>query len=292
MSDLHLDSIVYYQTWAKLRSDSPLKLDNVNTLKQFETVLCSITKQYTHCDVSNSRNNQLVFSEGSANFGLFKLTPNGDYITHNPMLHLWKKSDVDSNILKTFEGMTNSKYSQPRCVNTPNTPYNLFLLQMASTVDLKPTVDALKYASEQKRFTLFKIHPAPGDGTDFNLLWEMFKKNDLVSDYTVLVDGSLSELISEADIVYSADSACTFNAILAGKPTFNYRTNEFSEIVPLLRTSKDMTIPTINHTDVLRFLTWYYYKLSIDINSPIYQQRIKYIVDAYHSGKSTAEIFT
>jgi len=260
-------------------------------LQRFETELFNLSAECFHCDVMNPRPNSLIYSEGSANFNLFKLTPNAQYILSNPMLNLWKRTDIDSNIIKVFELMSNSKYLQTNTSQRIGRSYNLFLMQMASTVDLRFTVDALKYATEQKRFTVFKTHPAVGDGTDFPALWETFKKHRLVSDYTIMVDGDLQSLIDDADIVYSADSACTFNAMLKGIPVFNYRINEFSEIVPILDTSKDMPITIIDHEDLLRFLSWYYHKLSIDVNQDSFPQRLQSILEQHLAGKPISEIF-
>jgi len=283
---------MFHQLWLQRRLQSPLKIDNYESVKVFEQSLARYTTNYLHGDDAPLNTNTLVFNEGSANFNLFKLVPGGAYITHNPMLHLWKGVDIDSNILSIFTSQNNTKYRQCEEPINIGRPYNLFLLQMASTADLKQTVDALKYATEDKRFTVFKTHPATGDGTDFQKLWEAFKRNGLVSDYTELVDGSLEDLIDHADVVYSVDSACTFNAMLKHKPVFNYRVNEFSEIVPVVSTSKNHNISPISEPDLLRFLTWYYHYISININRFNYEQRIEQIVHQFNTGRTIREMFT
>ena len=286
---MHLDSIYYYNEWSKLRESTPLKLKNTNKLKFFEEVLFSISQECIHTDLYRD-GRRLVYSEGSANFDLFKLTPQGDYISQNPMLNLWKRCDVDSKILSVFEHLSNTKYEQPSVQTSIGRPYNLFLLQMASTVDLTPTLDALKYATEMKRYTVFKIHPAVGDGTDFYDLWDKFSHHGIISEYTPLVEGDLNTLIEHADIVYSADSACTFNAMLKRKTVYNYRSNEFSEIVPIIQSSKQLDEYIIPEEDLLRFLTWYYYVLTIDIRST-FDGKIEKIISSFESGKNASEIF-
>jgi hypothetical protein len=283
---------MYYEAWADRRASSKLKLNNVDILKRFETLLNSLEVEAIHIDNYPENHPTLYYSEGSANFELFKLTPRGEYIVRNPGLHLWKSHDIDSGIIDRLNGLSNTKYLQSQSQFNAETPYNLFLLQMASTIDLVPTLDAVKYATEQKRYTLFKTHPAVGDGTDFESLWSMFEKHGIISDYTVLVDADLMTLIRGAEVVYSADSACTFNALLEGKPVYNYRSNEFSDIVPLIKSSKNLPANAIDRDDVLRFLSWYYHSLSIDFNDEkASTEKILRISNMYKEGKDLPEMF-
>lgn len=263
-------------------------------LSSFEDALSRLSVDAAHADIYNGVSDVLVYNEGSANFNLFKITPKGHYIqSSNPMLHLWKRVDIDTNVLKRFETRCNSKYTQPNSTAVSvGQPYNLFLMQHVASKDLRYTIDALKYATEMKRFTIFKTHPAVGDDTNFDRVWEIFKSKGLISDYTVMLSGNMHNLIANADLVYSADSAGTFNAMLSSIPTVNYRINEFSEIVPLIETSKTLLNKPIPQEDLLRFLTWYHDVLAIDIlDMQAAELKISRIAELYNLGFRTVDIF-
>lgn len=278
---------MYYKQWAQARAHTPLKLLNLPILKDFEERLELLNILAHHVDEQVPG---LVYSEGSPNFSMFKLTPNGVYIGNkNPMLHLWKRVDIDTTCITNLLAKANEKYKVEDEIVIFDKPYHLFLLQMASSKDLESTVKALHYATTNRLRTVFKTHPVPGDGTDFTKLWDAFKRHDLISDYTILVDkANVDSLIKNASFVYSSDSAATFNAVLYDIPVATFRPMDLSEIVPIINSPSDKITPVV---DKDRFMSWYCNNLTIDIDKISCNTKLLRIHSAYISGKSIEEIF-
>lgn len=279
---------MWYENWIERRKNCPIKLKNAPFLKKFEDGLCY--EKARHLD--QYQPNHLIYNEGSPNFYKFKMCPNGDYIVTNPRLHLWKNTKTNPYIWETLDS-SNDKYQVETIQFTFDQPYDLFLLQMVSTKDLRPTVDALYHATKNKRVTLFKKHPAVGDGTDFDIVWKKFESYGLITNYTILIENVDNDaLVKNARVVYSADSAVTYNALIRGIPTATYRDTDLSEIVPVIKNADCISeIPKINHTETEQFLTWYHEKLVIDVTKHDYKQKRDRVVDMYSVGMSTAEIF-
>lgn len=286
--DMLLGSRMWHDSWVQIRKDFPIKLRNAPLLKKFEEGMdCS---QAVHRDIA--RIGSLVYNEGSPNFAKFKITPNAEYIITNPRLNLWQGIKSDPNIWDRVAGV-NEKYDVQESNVELDREYDLFLLQMAQTKDLKETVDALFYATKNKRYTVFKKHPVVGDGTDFDSLWEVFKQKGIVSDYTVLLDGGENEsLIRGASLVYSADSAVTYNAVLQGKPVATYRDTDLSEIVPVIKSARNIAdLRAPNRKDVEQFLTWYHDRLIVDVTLDGYKDKRDHVINMYMNGASTGDIF-
>tara|TARA_R110000868_G_scaffold353302_2_gene614548 strand:- start:131 stop:1171 length:1041 start_codon:yes stop_codon:yes gene_type:complete len=151
------------------------------------------------------------------------------------------------------------------------------------------TLDAMKYATENKRLTLFKNPHAQGTRVRD---WDDLERDGFVSKYTVYVEGNIDKLIEGARIVYSSDSMSTFQAMLNGKPTATYYNLMISEVTPVISTAKDMeNIRPVPYKDMLRFLSWFYHKLSIDIYSDDASDKLERLIRNFKKGNRTKELF-
>lgn len=151
------------------------------------------------------------------------------------------------------------------------------------------TLDAMKYATENKKLTLFKNPHAQGDRVRN---WNDLERDGFVSRYTRYVEGNIDKMIDGANRVYSSDSMATFQAMLKGKPTASYYNLMISEVTPVITTAKDMeNVRPVPHKDMLRFLSWFYHKLSIDIYTNDAQDKLEELIVQFKKGKRTKELF-
>jgi hypothetical protein len=204
----------------------------------------------------------LTWRFGSPKTDLYVFTPNKMYLDKvNPFLHQWKECDIDHDVTKIF----GTKYSQgSRIIDLPD-KYNLFLLQDNIGPEYDHMLDAMKYAEEQKVYTVFKQHP----------LTEICIHN---SDYIIFADANcnLDHLLDNADKVFSSWSSVSLNAMLKGKPCATYDTMAFSEIVPKIDSAYQLEdIEPVNQDDLSRFLSWFTHKLCIDVSKEGFEEKIE-----------------
>jgi hypothetical protein len=279
----------FLKQWASRRIKHSIKLDNYAFLEQFCKELARLNVPVNHLDDAKYKS-KLWFNEGSPLFCNFIVSKEGKLVYKDFKTTCWLSyPEKDLSVFKTA-----NKYKQTSMQVNINQPYNLFLLQLAATRDLKETLDALYWATHNKVYTVFKAHPCPGDGSNYDALWALFKSKGLISDYTVLVsDANIDHLIDNANIVYSADSAGSFNALLANKQVATYRAFPGTSIVPRISTSKDLSaIPTIGEKDKNSFLSWYFYNLPVCVTQEGWQDKLRYIVRGFTSGKTFDEVYT
>lgn len=284
----------YHYYWARNRLVRK-KLLNFEKFKIFSDAIYyhDSKNQVFHIDqYKNKINGALFYSEGAPNFNLFKLTPGGEYIRKFSTNTLWKQYEANYDILSKFTTFENNKYIQEETGSIEYDNYDLFLMQMSHTKDKQVFYDALIYATSMKVLTLFKAHPVASDKPSIEV-WREANTNGLVSDYTVFVDNvSVDQLIENANIVYSADSAASLNAILAGKKTATFRKNDLCEIIPTISSPEELSTVTPPRMEIVsKFLNWYYNRLCIDINDDAFEDRISYILKSYNNNKSFEEIF-
>lgn len=219
----------------------------------------------------------LTWATGRPMVNMIKITRNGEYIQSHmkhdiSFRHLWKDREIDDNIIETLFAMKNDRFPQPDNIIELPDSYDLFLLQIPDSHDKEQTIDALKYARDTKRYTLFKKHPTK----DHMRYWNEFEEQGYVSDYSIYVDAPTDHLVRNADRIYSSDSIVSYNALLYNKPVCTYKTNDFSEIVPMIDNAYEIDNIEPVPVDVRnRFLTWWYYNLCIDINKNDFEERIE-----------------
>jgi len=318
-------------SWAKARYNTPEKLKNLPYLIKFNESLKKISVKhdiyFLFCDVIKAKflSNTLLYRGGSPNYRLFKISPGGEYILNNPRYHLWKNCDIDSNILNLWNSFPNNRYEQSKKTIELPKSYDLFCLQLTGKIfdstNLPPgkmdlpsddprwnskyldrimprdewaTRDAIKYATENKRYTIFKSHPVTSQ-PNVNC-WKDFQKEGIINEYTIFVDRdgcNIDYLVDNADLVYSADSAVSLNAMLKGKRVATYYNTDLSEVIPQIFDSGELkTVRPVPEEDVKRFLTWYYYKLSFDIESANYEEKIENFVMNFKKGQRAKELFS
>tara|TARA_B100000683_G_scaffold148729_1_gene144043 strand:+ start:263 stop:1141 length:879 start_codon:yes stop_codon:yes gene_type:complete len=275
----------YAKGWAIYRQDKMPKVRKAQYVKKFEDELSKYNTDAIHIDIVDRKNlkqykNTYVYSEGTPNFNHFHCRKNAEYVhisglgwgdylgTYNPFKYEYKNYDIDSNILKFYLSIDNNKFGikrkTPEWSSLPE-DFDLFVMQQPTTVDRNTTQNVLNYARNKKRHVIFSAHPSSNDKHD----WNIFKKSGLVSKYTHFVNNiDTNELAKKCKRLISAYSGVSFVGLIYQKPTFNYRNTPWSEIIPVIKnatTEVNDKIP--DEEELLRFLSWYYHKLTFDLNN-------------------------
>lgn len=232
------------------------------------------------------------YTGGYANFELMRMSK-GLYVDDFPKLGLYKEAETDDNIINFFNERSNDRYGQDEGIFKPDRPYNLFCLQMTRTKDYENTVKALKWATENKQYTIFRAHPCPGDYTHYKPLWVRFLKEGLLSEYTKLVTGCRSEeMVANADRVISSDSAVSFKAAVLGKPVIQMRDNNMMiDVVPTLPTLEGWEkVKPIPDDQLAQWLTWFYQCICHDFHGEGYAEKLIRKLKFYEDGHTDKDL--
>jgi len=282
------------------------KLDNLKHLQYFHNmikdydvnaILAASVKNTLLADDNITYDNTLFYEPGTPNIQLFKFSPGGDYIFKNPRYHLWKECDIDYDILKKFDKLPNNRYTQTqRTIPVPDS-YDLFPLALSAKKknefgipkDEVVTRDAIRYATEKKRYTIFKESHLAVKGKT----WHDFVKEGITSKYTIYAEDCNGDyLIDNADRVYSSESAMCFQAMLKGKIVATYHDTDSSEVMPIIKTASEIDdIEPLPIGKLYRYLSWYYHKLCINIYDENAEERINDRISRFINGERTKELF-
>lgn len=299
----------YAKGWAEYRINSSSVTKSPHTLKkvfkaplikQLEDELTNVTNNAIHIDIVDRSElskyaDTYTYCEGTPNFHHFVITKGAAYSpvsgygwlesgilgVYNPYENRYKNFDIDSDILDFYLTQENSKFSvhkpEPDLSNLPNS-FDLYALQWPKTIDLEQTIDALQYATNTKRHVVFSTHPTSNGGNDYtiNKEWEWFDQHGYISEYTHVVSNTnTNTLVKHCNRLFSSCSAVNFMGLLYKKPTASYRNMAWSEVSPVIKNATvDFTDWMPTEEDRLRFLSWYYHELCVDITATGWQEKL------------------
>ena len=222
---------------------------------------------------------ELCYEEVSPMSNLIALTPK-QYLFFNFMpSNIWKASKICEHSVDKILTMTDTKYLATNIVETYYLPDNYIFFAISSiTLNTKTIIQVIKWATENKKYVVFKDHPYPVDSVRAKDYWHLFKP--ILSEYTILLDqGDLNTLINNADCVWVYESGVGIKALLSGKRIAYFYPGTFSNLVGVSRTPEEAFIQQMpNKEDIYRYLSWLYTKVVIDTTDPnagdILNQRI------------------
>ena len=314
-----MKAVPYHEQWAKNRQDTSSKVAKVNYLKEFEEALCELDFKLPpkHIDILDNTNvgylqNTLIYSEGSPIFHHFNISPGGELLHKagrgfasgvgclNRFRNLWKWHDIDSNILDQYKDdkkwqIDLDSVTEEELTFVKKGEFDLFPLQFFDSCDMPETFDAIKCVFRTGKPTIFALHPVThADIEKYGKIWDQFIEAQIVPDGAFLIHGrDTNSFIPYADKVYSANSAVSFSAMIAGKPTATYRATPWSEVLPVIDSAmhdvKDLK--PVPEDDMKRFLSWYYNKFTIDLHSSDWKSKLEKIVEKKNNGKDFEGIF-
>lgn len=270
------------ESWKRIRRAQASKWPNYTFIEKFETALNSISIdypldiQYYMGDHIGLKSDIIEYIESTPFVKLIKLSPRGYFISHRESEPLWEKCDIDSSIIQTI-GSTN-KYIQPSNVYHFDKPYILFALQSLNFtdpryilqpkyLDVKTFAKVMYWAEINKTHVLFKLHPYNQQNDLTMKYWSMLRKEGLGKQYVELVSAeySIDHLISNSMGVWTHSSGVAFQSLLHNKPTVTITRNVDWWPISVINDDPITTrFIEPNRDEVLRYLTWYYHKLTID----------------------------
>ena len=101
-------------------------------------------------------------------------------------------------------------------------------------------------------------------------------------------------MIEQCDLMFSADSAMTLEAMLRGKPTFTLRRCQISDIIPVLDHTKldssILDVPSVPIEKQKQWLTWYWNSCVNDLDADNFAWKINKRRDLYRQGHTDLEL--
>lgn len=298
------------QDWVACRTNQPDKLKNSYLIDRFNTAIYSIIDNFVNGSIYYNNivpyncisNNSLLYEETSPYINLFSIAPKAYYTQDSSFCDLWKLTDIDSAIIDTFSGIPSSKYKNNELEYPISQNYILFAMQSDSQqLDKNYNKDGiasvLQFAIDNKINIVFKLHPFTNYRTRFLKDLELFKSSNLLSKYSHIVSHkySTNHLIANADQVWTFSSGVAMQAVIAGKKVSCFSSKHtFGPIVHTVSSPEDaFSSKKIESTDILRFLTWYYHKLCIDLHTDTFKAVLYDRCDKFFNKKlSLEQIFT
>jgi hypothetical protein len=276
------------------RFNEESKLINLPTYEKFHSALnklkdayeCSIKHRY----VSTSKPHYLEYEEGNPNFSLFKLSPNGWFISDfSRGNQLWLKEPIDKDLSTRLEMLPNSKYQCGEV--TPDLPDDFTLFPSQGDLNELPLIlQMARKAKELKRSFVVKEHPFQGPELTIQKIKRSIKYFGLDSDYFSIVPShtNTNAIIHRASEVWTLSSGVGFSALVFGKHVVSFRDTDFSCLGNRAGTIEEaISLPKITEDKRLRFLSWYLNKFTININDVNFEDKLEHRVERFSSGKQT-----
>ena len=279
------------ESWLLARDKQPRKNSTYTWISKFENALLSVAKNLNHstsigyCDSAIYTNYKINYTENSPVPFYFKMSPGRYYIdTFQPAL--WHNTDIDSSIYNKY--INSNKYQTASNIYKFNNSYILFALQSANfrekALSQRLLIHLIYWAESTKNYILFKLHPFTGTGNKLLLLWNRLVELKLVKKYAVLVSEhyNIDNLIENARAVWTYSSGVALQALVKNKPVAVFsRVTDYIDICSFVTTPEQASnIIEPDKESVSRFLTWYYNKLIIDVNSLTLETAIEQRIDS------------
>jgi hypothetical protein len=306
------------EKWKNIRSDKPMeKWKNAHYFDKFNAVINKYASEFDGSikyypspgiridSKTNPKNRLLEYSENSPMFNLFKLSPNGYYIYNYNQLDLWKKHDIDHNIIEFLNDKNTNKYNQNNKIYEFDEEFILFPLQsLYVRFDANIFIRCVIWAEKNKKYIIFKKHPFSVADDHIDKVWKHLQQKGIIKQYAKLIthEYNLDKLIDAAKMVWCFSSGAGTQALLKRKPLsfFSWdikgRVRPFVDYAPIAHLSNGpedaYSNKNINEEDLKRYFSWYYHKLVIDLDNNDYEQKIyNRMYDFYVKDKTIEEIF-
>ncbi len=284
-------NLISTEEWIKHRELHGVETKNASLIHSMNEAIESLRSKYTGAVVyykhvkTNPHNSRSIieYTESSPFARMFKVSPSGYYIYNFEQNDLWKRHSIDEQILNRFSTDTN-KYTQPESLyEIQHEDYVLFCLQANASrlnhpFNIRGMYDILKWSKDTKTPVYFKMHPHMNEDSHLIKMWSKLDQHGLVTDLTRMVDKSyqLDHLIDNSKAVWTFSSGAGFQAILKNKPVAHfYENTDYSAISLYAKTPEEaITAKPVSDEDKLRFLSWYYHKLTLDVTALNFLERL------------------
>lgn len=302
-------NIISVEDWIRYREPHKVETKNSELIQRINDAIYSLKDKYTGSVVyykyvkTNPHNSRAIieYSESSPFARMFKFSPSGYYLYNFEQNDLWKRQPIDDNVEKYFSGDTNKYTQSSNLYEIDHNEYILFCLQSnISTLNhpfnIRGMFDILKWSKETKTPVYFKEHPYMNSDSHLIKMWNKLKDAGYVTDITKMIskEYQLDHLIDNSSAVWSFSSGAGFQAILKNKPVVHfYEATDYSVIANYAKTPEEAILAkSVSHGDKLRFLSWYYHKLTLDVTAENFLERLDERFDqVFNHELSINEIF-
>jgi hypothetical protein len=279
------------ELWIQARKQDNLQVVNSHLISTFNNAFKLLQHKYNGVlkyykstkQFKLNSHDILEYSETTPFARMFKVSPKGYFLYNYEPYDLWKRHSIDNNIISKYTYETN-KYTQPdKTFTIQHQDYILFCLQANATYlphsfNVRGLFDIVKWSKEHSKPVYFKLHPHTKPDSHIYKLWQKLKDNGYITDITVLIDSSynLDHLIDNSLAVWTFSSGAGFQAILKNKPVSHfYQETDYATIANFVSTPEQAFLSKqTNEEDKLRYLSWYYHKLTMDVTSNTFVDRL------------------
>lgn len=296
--------------WKRLRSAQRRKWKHAPLFNRFIDAVNKIKDRYDGRLIYNRLQDidecTLTYHESSPFPQLFKVTPNYFYIDnydHPDIWKVWKKCDIDKDIIRILKSFDQNKYDQPEQLFPIPDNYILFLHQhnigsdVRRRLDLRIMVNCVEWSHQNKKNILIKEHPFTLKDTNIREAWKSLEKRGVTSHAKLVYNTyNLDHLIDNCTAAWTMTSGAGLQTILKDKPVVTFADN--CDYFPLAKKADSperaysLSFDLPKEDEILRFLSWYYHKLLIDVNSETFENRLIDRFDKFYRHRcSFNEIF-
>ena len=223
---------------------------------------------------------------------LFKLYSSTFNAKGNNFVDFWKKSSIDNSIIEKFKKHSHHKYKSNDDFMNIDEPYILFVIQDYPSFDFKLFIKLLKWSTENKRKIVFKTHPLTHKDFTFKKYWSILEVLKLTSFCEMIDNADLDDLIDKSQKVWSFNSGVSLAAVLRGKPVATFSNCDYNPVAVLCSTPEQAdSIKLPDEENILRFLSWFYHRFTIDMTNENAKERFTELFDLfYKEGKPLEHI--
>jgi hypothetical protein len=288
------------ENWLAIRKKQLLAEKYVNHIETLDSIIQGLSSKYNGNFVYSAfflYNSQFVKSrfltleENSPIFQLFK-TFSSDFTINASFrkLDYWKNSSIDENILEVFNSFNLNKYPKG-AKKLEYDDYILFALQDTQNINfnLKTLVSIVDWSFKNKKKIVFKLHPESKTDTKIHEIFKLLTDKYPVRYYKVVNNSyDIQNLIDNANAVWSFNSGVSLNSLLKGKSTVSFMNSDLNPVCRFCKTPEEaFSVKPTNEEELMRFLSWYYHRFTIDITSKNANDRIKELFDLFYNEKKS-----
>jgi len=294
---LNLDDIIITKEWSEIRKTQKEKYQNIQHLEKFNKCLLDLKNDFDgevkyFYNTNNKVTNTLYYAENTPVFYLFKLSPNGYFIDKDDPFNLWKKSEIDNDIIDKFRSLTTNKYKQPSKSMRMNHSYILFALQSIyeTRFNTKIFYDCVKWAVKNEKDIVFKLHPFHSNDGSIQMAINNVKDYPKVQKYVKFVgqEYNFDDLLDGCEMLWTFSSGAGLQAILKEKPvSYFMKPFDYYPMCKYARTPEEAYDNKYDLDTVKKFLSWYYNKLTLDVTSSNFEDKLYERLDNYFNKKMT-----
>jgi hypothetical protein len=275
------------------RMDQRGKLINARLYNDFMSAIANIAQDFdgvfAHRFSGHDNASFIEYEEGSPNFSLFKVSPNGwniskDFIRYDDFV--W--SDYGGIGFDIIRSMSGHKYKTMNANLLIDGDFVLFPMQSNAQI-YQILDDAIYVANQKNKLLVIKEHPFPSSGFTAKDILHYLMSNGIGSNKAVVagMNVNIDGLINGCSEVWTINSAVGFRATLLGKRVVTLQRTDYSVFGNVVSSVFDVDLPpSVSMDKVKRYFDWYLRKFTVDINAADFHEKLRERLSRIKDGAS------